>query len=106
MFNRLKEIPLGETSANASSSGGTGSATNSIDGGMDTIECSGGDAGFAWRLIAGVGFPVTESLSLFTRYAYRVLSDQSFVIDFGDFLIVTDENPYSHAVVFGARVSF
>jgi opacity protein-like surface antigen len=106
MFNMLKEVPLGETGATAYFGGGVGYATTSIDGDIDTIEYSDEDAGFAWQLIAGVDFPVTESLSLFTQYAYRVLSDQSYVTDFGDFTMATDENPYSHAVVFGARVSF
>ncbi|MEM7601358.1 MAG: outer membrane beta-barrel protein, partial [Verrucomicrobiota bacterium] len=106
MFNILKEIPLGDTGSTAYFGGGVGYATTSIDGDIDTIEYSDEDSGFAWQLIAGVDFPINHCLSLFTQYSYRVLADQSYVTDFGDFTIVTDTNPASHAVVFGARVSF
>lgn len=106
MFNLLKEVPLGQTGATAYFGGGVGYATTTFHGDIDTIEYDDEDSGFAWQLIAGVDFPVTESLSLFTQYAYRVLSDQTFFTDFGDFSHTTDENPYSHAVMFGARVSF
>jgi len=106
MFNMLKEVPLGQTGSTAYFGGGIGYATTSLNGDIDTIEYGDEDAGFAWQLIAGVDFPLTENLSLFTQYAYRVLSDQSFITDFGDFSILTDTNLASHAVMFGARVSF
>lgn len=106
MFNMLKEIPLGHTGSTAYFGGGVGYATTSLHGDIDTIGYDDEDAGFAWQLIAGVDFPVTESLSLFTQYAYRVMADQTFVTNFGDFSIVTDNDPASHAVMFGARVSF
>ncbi|MDF1823475.1 MAG: outer membrane beta-barrel protein [Verrucomicrobiales bacterium] len=106
MFNMLKEVPLGETGAKAYFGGGVGYATTTFEGDLDTILYDNENAGFAWQLIAGVDFPVTESFSIFTQYAFRVLSEQHFVTDFGDFTQTTDENPYSHAVMVGGRVSF
>lgn len=106
MFNMLKEVPLGETGANAYFGGGVGYATTTFEGDLDTILYDNENAGFAWQLIAGVDFPVTDCFSIFTQYAYRVLSDQTFITDFGDFTQTTDENPFSHAVMIGGRVSF
>ncbi|MEX2578531.1 MAG: outer membrane beta-barrel protein [Verrucomicrobiales bacterium] len=103
-FNLLKEVPLGH--AIGYFGGGAGYASTTMEGDIDTILYDDSDDGFAWQLIAGVDFPITESLAFFTQYRYMVLSDQSFTTDFGDFTLSTDDNPSSHAVLFGARVSF
>ena len=104
MFNMLKEIPLG--SATAYVGGGVGYASTSMKGDVATINYNDSDAGFAWQLIMGIDIPITERLALFTQYRYMVLSDMAFTTDFGDFTYTTDKNPASHAVVFGARLSF
>jgi len=104
MVNYLKEIPFG--SATGYFGGGIGWAWTSIDGDIDTINYGSTDDGFAYQLIAGVDFPITERLALFTQYRFLVLDDQTFTTDFGDFSNTTDDNPTSHSVLVGARVSF
>ncbi len=106
MFNILKEIPLGQDGAVGYFGGGVGFAETEMNGNIDTIQYSDSSGGFAWQLIAGVDFPVTERLAIFMQYRYMVLSDRDFTTDFGDFTFVTDEKPYSSAVMVGARVSF
>jgi len=105
MFNLLKEVPLAE-GVTSYFGGGIGWATTDMDGDIDTIQYNDTDNGFAWQLIAGVDFPITERLAFFTQYRYLVLSDLDFTTNFGDFTFATDDNPASHAVLFGARVSF
>lgn len=105
MFNMLKEVPFAKR-ATGYFGGGVGYGWTRMEGDIDTILYSDEDAGFAWQLIAGVDFSVTERLALFMQYRYLVLSDMEFVTDFGDFTHTTDENPGSHAIQFGARVSF
>lgn len=102
--NYLKEIPLGKFCGYLG--GGAGYAETSFDGTLSGVPYSDTDGGFAWQLIAGLEFPVTESLALFTQYRYMVLSELAHTTDFGDFTQVTDEDLSSHAVLFGARVSF
>lgn len=107
MFNMLKEVPFGKRGgATGYFGGGIGYASTTMDGDIDTILYSDTDAGFAWQLIAGVDIPVTERLALFLQYRYMVLSDLSFTTDFGDFTQSTEDNPASHAVQVGLRVSF
>lgn len=104
MVNYLKEVPLGRCTGYLG--GGIGWGWTSMDGDIDTILYSDSSSGFAWQLIAGIDFPLTERLALFTQYRYLVLDDAEFTTDFGDFTNVTDENPSSHSVLVGARVSF
>lgn len=104
MVNYLKEVPLG--AATGYFGGGIGWAWTKMDGDIDTIQYSSSDDGFAWQLIAGIDIPVTERLALFTQYRYLVLDDASFVTDFGDFSNTTNDNPSSHSLLIGARVSF
>lgn len=104
MVNYLKEIPLGRCTGYLG--GGIGWGWTSMDGDVDTILYSDSSSGFAWQLIAGIDFPLTERLALFTQYRYLVLDDAEFTTDFGDFTNVTDENPANHSVLLGARVSF
>jgi len=103
-FNMLKEIPFG--GAIGYFGGGVGYGQTDISGDLDTIPYDDGGGGFAWQLIAGVDFPITDSLAFFTQYRYMVLSDFSFTTVPGDFTHVVLDNPSSHAVLFGARVSF
>lgn len=105
MFNMLKEVPITKR-ATGYFGGGVGYAWTDMDGDIDTILYSDSDAGFAWQLIAGVDFSITERLALFMQYRYLVLSDMEFTTDFGDFTHTTDDNPASHGILFGARVSF
>ncbi len=102
--NYLKEIPLGNFCGYFG--GGAGYADTSFDGDISGVPYSDSDGGFAWQLIAGLEFPVTESLALFTQYRYMVLSELEHTTDFGDFTQVTTDNLNSHAVLVGARVSF
>lgn len=102
--NYLKEIPLGGLCGYLG--GGIGYGETSFDGTIAGVPYSDSDGGFAWQLIAGVDFPITDSLALFTQYRYMVLSELSHTTEFGDFTQVTDDNLSSHAVLFGARVSF
>lgn len=104
MVNYLKEIPLGGVMGYVG--GGIGWGWTTMRGDIDTIRYSDSDDGFAWQLIAGVDFPITERLALFTQYRYLVLSRQSFTTDFGDFTNSTDSSPSSHSILVGARVSF
>lgn len=104
MVNYLKEVPFG--SATGYFGGGIGWAWTTMDGDIDTIQYGSTDDGFAWQLIAGMDFPVTERLALFTQYRYLVLDEATFTTDFGDFSNTTEENPTSHSVLVGARVSF
>lgn len=104
MLNLLKEVPMGRLTGYFG--GGAGYAWTTLDGDLDTILYSSTDSGFAWQLIAGVDVPITERLALFTQYRYMVLSELTHTTDFGDFSQTTTDNPSSHAVVFGARVSF
>ncbi|MEM9017942.1 MAG: outer membrane beta-barrel protein, partial [Verrucomicrobiota bacterium] len=107
MFNFLKEVPLGETGATGYFGPGVGWHTTEFRGDIDTIKYSDRDSGFAWQLIAGVDFPLTERLALFTQYRFLVLdSELTHETDFGDFRQTTTSSPYSHAVMVGARVSF
>lgn len=103
-FNMLKEVRFKHSTAYFG--GGVGYASTTLNGDLDTIEYDDTDEGFAWQLIAGMDFPITDSLSLFTQYRYMVLSDLSFVTDFGDFTNVTDSNPASHSILVGARIGF
>ncbi len=104
LVNYLKEVPFG--AATGYFGGGIGWGWTGMDGDIDTIQYSDSDDGFVWQLIVGIDIPVTERLALFTQYRYLVLSEQSFTTDFGDFTNVTDDNPSSHSVLIGARVSF
>lgn len=104
MVNYLKEVPFG--SATGYFGGGIGWAWTTMDGDVDSINYSSSDDGFAWQFIAGVDFPITERLALFTQYRFLVLDDQTFTNDSGDFGNTTDDNPSSHSVLIGARVSF
>ncbi len=104
MVNMLKEVPMGRLTGYVGA--GAGYAWTTMDGDIDTILYSSTDSGFAWQLIAGVDIPITERLALFTQYRYMVLSELTHVTDFGDFRQTTTDDPASHAVVFGARVSF
>jgi len=106
MFNMLKEVPLGVSGVTGYFGGGIGHHSTEFDGDIATIRYSERDSGFAWQLIAGVDFPITDRLALFTQYRYLVLSDMSFRTDFGDFVNETAGKPNSHAVMVGARVSF
>jgi opacity protein-like surface antigen len=103
-FNYLKEVPLGQMTGYCG--GGAGYADTSLRGNLDSVNYSDESDGFAWQLIAGVDFPLTESLSMFTQYRYMVLSNQDFTTDFGDFTTQTRDNPASHAVLLGARLSY
>lgn len=102
--NYLKEIPLGRFCGYVG--GGAGYAETTFNGDISSVPYSSTDGGFAWQLIAGIDIPITDSLALFTQYRYMVLSELAHTTDFGDFTQVTDDNPTSHAVLFGARVSF
>ncbi len=104
MVNYLKEVPFG--SATGYFGGGIGWGWTTMDGDIDTIQYGSTDDGFAWQLIVGIDIPVTERLALFTQYRYLVLDDCSFTTDFGDFTNTTDDNPSSHSLLIGARVSF
>ena len=104
MFNMLKEIPLGHATGYVG--GGLGYASTSMVGDIDTIEYDDSDGGFAWQFIMGIDIPITDRLALFTQYRYMVLSDSTFFTEFGYFSQTTLDNPASHAVVIGARVSF
>lgn len=103
-FNCLKEIPLGQMTGYFG--GGAGYADTSLRGDLADVRYSDESDGFAWQLVAGVDFPLTESLSMFTQYRYMVLSNQDFTTDFGDFTTQTQDNPASHAVLLGARLSY
>jgi opacity protein-like surface antigen len=103
-FNYLKEVPLGKLTGYFG--GGVGYANTSFRGDLDTVRFSDESDGFAWQLVAGVDFPLTDRLSMFTQYRYMVLSNQAFTTDFGDFTTETQDNPASHAVLLGARLSF
>lgn len=105
-FNYLKEVPIGKLTGYFG--GGAGYANTSLRGDLaeGLAVFSDESDGFAWQLIAGVDFPLTECLSLFTQYRYMVLSNQAFTTNFGDFATQTLDNPASHAVLFGARLSF
>ena len=105
MFNMLKEVDFGRK-ATGYFGGGVGFASTEMIGDIDTISYNHTDEGFAWQLIAGVDFPITDSLSLFTQYRFLVLSDGDYTTDFGDFTFRTNDNPMSHAIQVGARVSF
>lgn len=104
MVNYLKEVPFG--SATGYFGGGIGWAWTTMDGDIDTIEYGSTDSGFAWQLIAGIDFPITERLALFTQYRFLVLDEPTFTTDFGDFSNTAEDNPTSHSVLVGARVSF
>lgn len=107
MFNYLKEVRFAPNSGVVGYfGGGIGYANSRMDGDIDTILYSDDSSGFAWQLIAGVDFPIAPNLALFTQYRYLVLSELNFTTDFGDFQNTTLDDPSSHAVVFGARVSF
>lgn len=105
MFNMLKEIPF-QSGVTGYLGGGVGYASTHMNGDIDTIEYDHRDEGFAWQLIAGVDFPITDSLTLFTQYRFLVLPDADYTTNFGDFTYRTNSNPLSHAVQVGARVSF
>jgi len=104
MVNFLKEVPFQHATGYFGAGAGWGWTT--MDGDIDTIEYGSTDDGFAWQLIAGIDFPITERLALFTQYRYLVLSEASFTTDFGDFTNTTDDDPASHAILVGARLSF
>ncbi len=104
MFNMLKEVPLGK--ATGYFGGGVGYAWTSMVGDIDTIEYDDSDGGFAWQLIMGIDIPITERLALFTQYRYLVLSESTFTTNFGDFSQTSEDDPASHAILVGARVSF
>jgi opacity protein-like surface antigen len=106
MFNMLKEVPLGQSGVIGYFGGGIGHHSTEMDGDIATILYSDSESGFAWQLIAGLDFPITDRLALFTQYRYLVLSDMTFRTDFGDFINETSSKPHSHAVMVGARVSF
>lgn len=105
MFNLLKEVDLGH-GVTGYFGGGVGYGSTTMAGNIDTFEYDHEDSGFAWQLIAGVDFPITENLALFTQYRFRVLSDADYTTNFGDFTFRTNEQATSHAVQVGARVSF
>lgn len=105
MFNMLKEIDLGH-GVTGYFGGGVGYGKSEMSGDIETINYNHEDSGFAWQLIAGVDFPITENLALFTQYRFLVLSDAHYTTDFGDFTFRTNDNPMSHAIQVGARVSF
>ncbi len=104
MFNWLKEIPFG--SATGYFGPGIGWAETEIYGQTNGVPYSDSASGFAWQLIAGIDIPMNETLALFMQYRYRVLSEQTFVTEFDDFSLTTQDDPSSHALLFGARVSF
>ncbi len=104
LVNFLKEIPLG--GATGYFGGGIGWAWTEMDGDIYTIQYSSTSSGFAWQLIAGIDFPITESLSIFTQYRYLVTDQAAFTTDFGDFTLRSHDNPASHSVLIGARVSY
>lgn len=104
MFNMLKEVPFGK--ATGYFGGGVGYAWTSMVGDIDTIEYDDSDGGFAWQLIMGIDIPITERLALFTQYRYLVLSESTFTTNFGDFSQTNEDDPASHAVLVGARLSF
>jgi len=104
MFNMLKEVPLGR--AVGYFGGGVGYAWTSMVGDIATIEYDDKDAGFAWQLIMGIDMPITERLALFAQYRYLVLSETTFTTNFGDFRQTNLDNPASHAILIGARLSF
>ncbi|MDF1738404.1 MAG: outer membrane beta-barrel protein [Verrucomicrobiales bacterium] len=103
-FNMLKEVRFEHSTAYFG--GGVGYASTTLNGDLAEVEYNDTDEGFAWQLIAGIDIPITDCLTLFTQYRYMVLSDMSFVTDFGDFTNVTDTNPVSHSILVGARVAF
>lgn len=105
MFNMLKEVEFGRK-ATGYFGGGVGYGSSEMVGDIDTVEYSDRSEGFAWQLIAGIDFPITESLSLFTQYRYLVLADGEFTTDLGDFTFSTNDKPTSHSIQVGARVSF
>ncbi|MEM7699141.1 MAG: outer membrane beta-barrel protein [Verrucomicrobiota bacterium] len=104
MFNILKEIPFAH--ATGYFGGGVGYGWSTFKGDIDTIEYDSKDEGFAWQLIAGLDFPITERLALFTQYRYLVMHDATYETNFGDFRTTTTSNPASHSFLVGARVFF
>lgn len=105
MFNMLKEIDLGH-GVTGYVGGGVGYGTSEMTGDIDTITYNHEDSGFAWQIIAGVDFPISENVALFTQYRFLVLSNSDYTTDFGDFTFRTRHKPASHSVQVGARVSF
>ena len=100
----LKEVRFERSTAYFG--GGASYASTRLNGDLAGLEYNDTDEGLAWQLIAGIDIPITECLTLFTQYRYMVLSDMSFVTDFGDFTNVTNSNPKSHSILVGARVAF
>lgn len=104
MVNFLKEVHFEH--ATGYFGGGIGYAWTAMKGDIGSVMYDDRDSGFAWQLIAGIDIPITERLALFMQYRYLVLSDYSFTTNFGDFSYATKDNPDSHSVLIGARVSF
>jgi opacity protein-like surface antigen len=89
--------------------GGVGAAYLSVDTGRDSLIDVDDDAGaFAWNLMAGVGYDVTESVALTATYRYLRLEGTDFSadlagVDAGD-LDVDDVS--LHEVLLGLRYTF
>ena len=104
MFNWLKEFPIGGLTGYAGP--GVGWADTEIYGQAMGMFYNDRSSGFAWQLIAGVDFPLSQNFAFFAQYRYRVLSGQDFSTVSENFIVETIDNPSSHALLFGARVSF
>ncbi|MEM6915826.1 MAG: outer membrane beta-barrel protein [Verrucomicrobiota bacterium] len=106
MFNVLKEIPLNERVVGYVGAG-IGAAETNINI-AEPFEPQGFARGFsendlalAYQFIAGVDFPITDSMALFLQYKLLGIGQTEY--QYLDFNI----DPYfTHNFVFGARLSF
>ncbi|MEM9282684.1 MAG: hypothetical protein AAGA96_12720 [Verrucomicrobiota bacterium] len=105
MVNFLKEIPFGTSNVVGYLGFGVGYASTKMEGITGTVPYDSRSTGFAYQFIAGVDFPISHNVALFTQYRYLVLDDPVFPTAFNDFNLYT--NGYSNSsILFGARVSF
>jgi opacity protein-like surface antigen len=89
--------------------GGVGAAYVKVDtGSSSTIEVDDEAGAFAWNLLAGIGFDVTESVTVSASYRYLRLEGTDFSadlagVDAGD---VDVDDLASHEVLVGLRYTF
>lgn len=89
--------------------GGIGAAYLSVDtGGNSPLEVDDEAGAFAWNLLAGVGYDVTESIALTATYRYLRLEGTDFSadlagVDAGD---VDVDDVSLHEVLLGLRYTF
>jgi opacity protein-like surface antigen len=89
--------------------GGIGATYLSLDtGGSSPLEVDDDAGAFAWNLIAGVGYDVTESISITASYRYLRLAGTDFSadlagVDAGDLEV---DDVVLHEVLVGLRYTF